>query len=240
MLCNQKLASSAGSEQLNSYKNRSDYHSMKPVDSQGIDWMKTRQEFTSWRAKRHVSADLRHRATRFESSHEIWSGQVLVLKAYVRLCEDPKLVETAEHVSRQRKPSSCEHVLLLNHPGSAHAERQAGMGQPTARRIISFVQPAQQMYFRGSSTETAKLSPLRFLPGLGARRALRHVIPTDPPNLANMIEDTELATRTANERLSGRASLCSELRWHNLAGYKTSQLFLAHFSQPAQVRHLFS
>src|SRR5882672_12009791 len=41
---------------------------------------------------------------------------------------------------------------------------RAAMGQPTARRIISFVQPAQQMYFLGSWMEIAKLSPPRSWP----------------------------------------------------------------------------
>src|SRR5438552_12634 len=38
------------------------------------------------------------------------------------------------------------------------------MGRPTAARIISFVQPAQQQYLRGSSTEIARLSPLLSCP----------------------------------------------------------------------------
>jgi len=34
------------------------------------------------------------------------------------------------------------------------------MGHPRAARIISLLHPAQQMYFCGSSTEIARLSPL--------------------------------------------------------------------------------
>ena len=36
----------------------------------------------------------------------------------------------------------------------------SGIGHPRAARIISLLQPAQQMYFCGSSTEIARLSPL--------------------------------------------------------------------------------
>ena len=39
-----------------------------------------------------------------------------------------------------------------------------GRGQPNAARIMSLVQPAQQMYLRGSSIEIERLSPLRSCP----------------------------------------------------------------------------
>ena len=38
------------------------------------------------------------------------------------------------------------------------------IGQPSAARIISFVQPAQHLYFRGSVTQMARLSALRSRP----------------------------------------------------------------------------
>jgi hypothetical protein len=41
---------------------------------------------------------------------------------------------------------------------------QAGMGKPSWARICCFVQPAQQMYFQGSSTEMDRLSLLRSRP----------------------------------------------------------------------------
>ena len=39
-----------------------------------------------------------------------------------------------------------------------------GLGQPTAARIMSLVQSAQEMYLRGSSIEIERLSPLRSWP----------------------------------------------------------------------------
>jgi hypothetical protein len=51
--------------------------------------------------------------------------------------------------------------MLFRDPGHA---RWAGRGEPTAARIMSLVQPAQQMYLRGSSIEIEQLSPLRSCP----------------------------------------------------------------------------
>src|ERR1700693_797278 len=47
---------------------------------------------------------------------------------------------------------------------AGHASLLSEIGRPTAARIISFVQPAQQQYFRGASTEIANLSPLLSCP----------------------------------------------------------------------------
>src|SRR5260370_18119117 len=44
--------------------------------------------------------------------------------------------------------------------GPPYADRRIGIGKPNATRIISFVHPAQHLYFQGSSIEIAKLSPL--------------------------------------------------------------------------------
>jgi len=41
---------------------------------------------------------------------------------------------------------------------------KTGIGTPSAARICCFVQPAQQMYFQGSSTEIVRLSLLRSRP----------------------------------------------------------------------------
>jgi hypothetical protein len=78
---------------------------MKPVDCDSIDRMQIRQRLTFRPAECNVSAYLPHRAAGFDASNNVSSGQVLVLKTYARLRENPYRVDTAEHVSRQRKPS---------------------------------------------------------------------------------------------------------------------------------------
>jgi hypothetical protein len=68
---------------------------------------------------------------------------------------------------------------------------------------------------------------------------LRHVIPTGLSNLADVVENPELVTGAANERLIGHAPFSLKLARHRLAGCEAPELFLAYFSQPVQVRHLF-
>jgi hypothetical protein len=45
--------------------------------------------------------------------------------------------------------------------GHAATDGATAPSLATAARIMSLVQPAQQMYLRGSSIETERLSPLR-------------------------------------------------------------------------------
>ncbi len=58
---------------------------------------------------------------------------------------------------------------LLRNDGRNPSDREPfaygrRIGWPTAARIISFVQPAQHLYLRGSLIEMARLSPARSLP----------------------------------------------------------------------------
>lgn len=113
----QQLAGPAGSKQLNSYKNRSNNHGMNAVDSDSVDRMEVRQRPSDQPAECDVSADLSHRAARFDTSHDIASRQVLVLKTDMGLRENPYLVQLAEHVPRQDQSTMCEEVLCVNHSG---------------------------------------------------------------------------------------------------------------------------
>src|SRR5579864_1107546 len=89
---------------------------------------------------------------------------MLVFEAHLGLRKNSDLIQTSQHSSRQSESSTRQRILLVRHMPPLHADRRTVMGQPTARRIISFRQPAQQRYFRGSSMEIAKLSPLRSWP----------------------------------------------------------------------------
>jgi len=100
-----------------------------------------------------------HRSARLDASHYRSSCQMLLLKTYLRLRENPDLGQTSQNSPRQREPRMCK-LSCFASIRVPHAERR-GIGQPTARRIISFAHPAQHRYFRGSSIEIARLSPLR-------------------------------------------------------------------------------
>src|SRR6266852_6602566 len=89
---------------------------------------------------------------------------MLVFETHLGLCKYADLIQTSQRSPRQSEPSTRQRILLVRHVPPPHADCRTRIGQPTARRIISFVQPAQQMYFRGSSMEIARLSPLRSCP----------------------------------------------------------------------------
>ncbi|MGB7156346.1 MAG: hypothetical protein WBD08_19315 [Candidatus Acidiferrales bacterium] len=78
----QQLAGSAGTEDLDSYKNRSNNHGMNPVHSDRVNLMEIWQGFAVWAAKCNVSSDLPGRAARFDSSDNISPRQMLVLKTH--------------------------------------------------------------------------------------------------------------------------------------------------------------
>jgi hypothetical protein len=71
VLRDQESASSAASEQLNSHKDRGNHHSMNAVDSHSVDRMEIRQRLSGRAAEGNVSADLSHRAARFDTSHDV-------------------------------------------------------------------------------------------------------------------------------------------------------------------------
>jgi len=67
------------------------------------------------------------------------------------------------------------------------------MGRPTAARIISLVQPAQQQYFRVSSTDTARLVSALVMSLRRARWAASHPVPADLTPNYDIVQDSELA-----------------------------------------------
>src|SRR5713226_7632051 len=89
---------------------------------------------------------------------------MLVFEAHLGLRKNAYLIQASQHSPRQGEPPTRQRILLVRHVPPPHADCRTEIGQPTARRIISFVQRAQQMYFRGSSMEIARLSPLRSWP----------------------------------------------------------------------------
>src|SRR6266478_6753666 len=89
---------------------------------------------------------------------------MLVFEAHLGLRKNAYLIQASQHSPRKSEPSRRQRILLVRHLPPPYANCQTGIGQPTARRIISLVQPAQQRYFRGSSMEIARLSPLRSWP----------------------------------------------------------------------------
>src|SRR5258708_19223652 len=89
---------------------------------------------------------------------------MVVLEAHLGLRKYAYFIQASQHSLRQGEPPTRQRILLVRHVQPPYADCRTGIGQPTARRIISLRQPAQHRYFRGSSMEIAKLSPLRSSP----------------------------------------------------------------------------
>jgi hypothetical protein len=115
MLRDEQLAGSACSEYLDSYKNRSDHHSVHSIHADGIDWMQIRQWLTFRPTECHVPTEVLHSTARFDSAYDISSRQMLVLKAYVGLRGNSYFVQAAQRFSRQGEPAMREQVSFLHH-----------------------------------------------------------------------------------------------------------------------------
>src|SRR6266481_6066331 len=134
---------------------------MNSVDSDGIDWMEIRQWLAIWPTERNVPSEGLHGTAGFDPSHHIAFGQMLVFEAHLGLRIYAYFIQASQHSLRQGEPPTRQRILFVRHVPRPYADCRRGIGQPTARRIISLRQPAQHRYFRGSSMEIAKLSPLR-------------------------------------------------------------------------------
>ena len=118
VLRDQELAGSACSEQLDSYKDRGDHHSVNAIYSNSVDWMQIRQCLASRPAEGNVSADFPHCAARLDSSHYMSSRQMLMLKTYLRLRENSYFVQPAQDCLRQRQ--RCERKFCFSTMGLLH------------------------------------------------------------------------------------------------------------------------
>jgi len=97
-------------------------------------------------------------------SDHIAFGQMLAFEAHLGLRKYAYFIQASKHSLWQGEPPTRKESCLS---GMCHLLKRTverGSDSPTARRIISLAQPAQQMYFRGSSIEIARLSPLRSWP----------------------------------------------------------------------------
>ena len=106
---------------------------------------------------------------------------------------------------------------------------------------MSLVQPAQQMYLRGSSIEIERLSPLRSCPSSaqdGQRVTL--LCPTARSWVLNVVEDAEFwpsRVRSPHHRFSLRLWR-QKLRWDGLPGNQSRKLVTGHLGKRIQVAHL--
>jgi hypothetical protein len=94
-------------------------------------------------------------SARFTTAQDVTLGRLLELDRHSWTTVDASSTEAFHRGRREREPQQRCVLLFLS-----HAYLFCVIGRPSASRIISFEHPAQQMYFRGSSTAIARLSPL--------------------------------------------------------------------------------
>src|SRR4051794_26644100 len=92
---------------------------------------------------------------RFPAAQDVALGRLLEFDSDPWATVDARLTETLHRGLRERQAQQRTVLLFLS-----HAYLFCVIGRPSASRIISFEHPAQQMYFLGSSTAMARLSPL--------------------------------------------------------------------------------
>src|SRR5579862_691188 len=152
---NQQFIGVLNPKGLDAHEGRGDYDRVIPVRGKGVRPNKPWQPLTAPSAEAHIMAEFPGCSPRFTAAQDVTFGRLLELDRHAWATVDSTFAK-ALHCSRwKRKPQQRVVCLLLG-----HAYLFCTIGRPTASRIISFEQPAQQMYFRGSSTAMARLSPL--------------------------------------------------------------------------------
>ena len=147
----------------------SENNSVVAVARQGIRPDKPWQPLPALSAEGDVMAELLDRSAGFTAAQDVPFGCLLKFDGDVGSAIDPGTYEAA--VPRLPEGSAAASGLVF----FVHAYLFCAIGRPSASRIISFEHPAQQMYFLGSSTAMARLSPLlsRFACAQDGQRAIQ-------------------------------------------------------------------
>lgn len=106
------------------------------------------------------------------------------------------------------------------------------MTEGAANHLFAAARPAE--VFPRFLDRDGQVVAAAILPGLCAGRASRHVIPANPTNLSDMIENSEFATGSASKGNGrpDRGRFSVKFRGYGPAGNEAVELLLAHFSQP--------
>jgi hypothetical protein len=150
---NQQLIRVFDPERLDAYQGGSENYSVVTVARQRIRPDKPWQALPALCAEGHVMAKLLDRSAGFPAAQDVPFRCLLEFDGDVGSAIDPGLAKPLYRGCRKGQPQQGIGLLL-------HAYLFCTIGRPSASRIISFEHPAQQMYFLGSSTAMARLSPL--------------------------------------------------------------------------------
>jgi hypothetical protein len=150
---NQQLIRVFDPERLDAYQGGSQNYSVVTIARQRIGPDKPGQTLSALSAEGDVMAKLLDRSAGFPAAQDVPFGRLLKFDGDVGSAIDSGLAKPLYRGCRKGQPQQRVGLLL-------HAYLFCTIGRPSASRIISFEHPAQQMYFLGSSTAMARLSPL--------------------------------------------------------------------------------
>jgi hypothetical protein len=153
---NQQLVRVLDSERLDAHQRGRENNSVVPVARQRIRPHEPWQTLSALAAEADLMTKLFDRPAGFPASQHVPFGCLLKFHSDVGSAIDPRLPKPLYRLCRKGQPQQGIGFLLV-----LHAYLFCVIGRPSASRIISFEHPAQQMYFLGSSTAMARLSPLR-------------------------------------------------------------------------------
>jgi hypothetical protein len=152
---NQQFVGVLSPKGLNTHEGRGDYDRVVPVRRKGIRPNKPWQPLTALSTEAYVMAEFLDCSPRFTAAQDVALGGLLEFDRDAWATVNPSLTETLHRGRRECEPQQRTVLLFL-----CHAYLFCVIGRPSASRIISFEHPAQQIYFLGSSTAIARLSPL--------------------------------------------------------------------------------
>src|SRR5450759_2335305 len=155
MSCNQQLVRVLDAERLDAHQRGREHNSVVTVARQRIRPDKPRQTVAGLSAEADVMTKVLDRPAGFPASQDVPFGCLLKFHSDIGSAIDPRLAKPLYRDCRKGQPQQGIGFLLV-----LHAYLFCVIGRPSASRIISFEHPAQQMYFLGSSTAMARLSPL--------------------------------------------------------------------------------
>src|ERR1035441_690311 len=152
---NQQLIRVFNTERLDAHQRGSENNCVVTVARQRIRPHKPLQTLSALATEGDVMTKLFDRPAGFPASQDVPFSCLLKFHSDVGSAINPRLAKPLYRGCRKGQPQQGIGFLLF-----LHAYLFCVIGRPSASRIISFEHPAQQMYFLGSSTAMARLSPL--------------------------------------------------------------------------------
>src|SRR5271167_4859933 len=147
MLRDQQFVGPSLAQHFDSHKYRRHYDGMHTIHSNCLHRMQALDGLAIFSGEGDVSPKVSDRPTRLQSTHHIAFCQVLVFQAYLRMGKDSSFFQHSQRMPREPQPQSVLQAVLLHDEKTllSYAECPTRIGQPTAARIISLVQPAQHL-----------------------------------------------------------------------------------------------